>query len=97
MKPFLDAYNGPLKDRHHYWVGILLLVREVLFVFFAYYFAVENNVNLLLISITSVFLGVFPGTSVYKAVYLSALENSNFLNLGVLVAGTFYIRLVGGS
>ena len=29
--------------------------------------------------------------------YLSVLENSFFLNLGVLAAGTLYIRLVGGS
>ena len=96
LKPFLDAYYGPFKDKHHYWVGVLLVVRGVLFVFFASFLAVENNVNLLLISVTCVSLLSFPG-SMYKVVYLTALENSFFLNLGVLAAGTFYNILVGGS
>ena len=35
LKPFFDAYIGPYKDRHHYWTGMLLLVRAVLFLIFA--------------------------------------------------------------
>ena len=99
LKPFLDAYYGPFKDKHHYWVGVLLVVRGVLFVLFASFFALESNVNLLLIIITSISLTAFPSISgrLYKKIFLSALENSFFLNLGVLAAGTFYIRLVGGS
>ena len=27
MKPFLDAHYGPLKDKHRYWFGALLLTR----------------------------------------------------------------------
>ena len=27
MKPFLDAHYGPLKDKHRYWFGGLLLTR----------------------------------------------------------------------
>ena len=30
LKPFLDAYNGPYKDRFGFWTGILLLMRIVL-------------------------------------------------------------------
>ena len=97
LKPFLDAYYGPFKDKHHYWVGVWLVVRGVLFVFFAYFFAVENNVNLLLTIVISFSLAAFPRVSVYKNVCLSTLENSFFLNLGVLAAGNFYIRVVGGN
>ena len=97
LKPFLDAYYGPFKDKHHYWVGVLLVVRGVLFVFFASFYAIENNVNLLVTIISSVSLLAFPGASVYKVVYLSVLENCFFLNLTVLAAGTLYIRHVGGS
>ena len=32
-KPFYDAHFGPLNDRHHYWFGLLLLVRGVLYLF----------------------------------------------------------------
>ena len=35
MKPFFDAYIGPFKDKHCYWVGILLLVRVVVLLIFA--------------------------------------------------------------
>ena len=95
LKPFLDAYHGPYKDKHHYWVGVLLVVRGLLFIFFA----LESNANLLLIKVTSISLTAFPSISgrLYKKIYLSVLENSFFLNLGVLAAGTLYIRLVGGS
>ena len=34
-KPFFDAYFGQIKPKHHYWVGLLLLVRVVLLVLFA--------------------------------------------------------------
>ena len=92
LKPFLDAYYGSFKDKHHYWVGVLLVVRGVLFIFFASFFAIENNVNLLLTIVGSFSLSALPA-SVYKMVYLSVLEKSFLLNLGVLAAGTFYIRL----
>ena len=99
LKPFLDAYYGPFKDKHHYWVGVLLVVRGVLFVFFASFFAVQDNVNLLLISITSLSLPVYTSFSgrLYKRIYRNILENLYFLNLGVLGIGTYHIRLVGGN
>ena len=99
LKPFLDAYYGPFKDKHHYWVGVLLVVRGVLFVFFASFFAVENNVNLLLISITSVSIPIYTSFTkrLYRKMYITILENLLFLNLSVLGIGTFYIRLVGGN
>ena len=71
----------------------------MLFILFSTFFAVKRNVNLLVISVSSISLAAFPSITgrLYKKTYLSALENSFFLNLGVLAAGTLYIRLVGGS
>ena len=99
LKPFLDAYYGPFKDKHHYWVGVLLVVRGVLFVFFASFFAIENNVNLLLISITSLTVILYTSFTgrLYRNTYATILESLCFLNLGVLGLGTLYIRLVGGN
>ena len=34
LKPFFDANFGPLKDKHLYWVGVLLLARAVLLLIF---------------------------------------------------------------
>ena len=99
LKPFLDAYYGPFKDKHHYWIGVLLVVRAVLFILFAFFLAIENNVNLLLVIVSSFSLAICPSItgSLYRKTYLTALESSFLLNLGVLAAGTLFIRLVGGS
>ena len=99
LKPFLDAYYGPFKDKHHYWVGVLLVVRGVLFVFFASFFAIENNVNLLLISITCLSVPIYTSFTkrLYKKIYATILENLCFLNLGILGIGTYHIRVVGGN
>ena len=32
IKPIMDAYHGPLKDKHYYWVGFLLISRAVIHV-----------------------------------------------------------------
>ena len=32
VKPIMDAYYGPLEDKHHYWVGVLLLSRAFIHV-----------------------------------------------------------------
>ena len=99
LKPFLDAYYGPFKDKHHYWVGVLLVVRGVLFVFFASFFAIENSVNLLLILITSLAILLYTSFTrrLYRKMYATILENFCFLNLGVLGIGTYHIRFVGGN
>ena len=30
LAPFFDSYLGPLKDKHHYWMGLGLLARLIL-------------------------------------------------------------------
>ena len=97
--PFLDAYFGPLKDKRQYWIGVLLVVRGVLFVFFASFFSLESNVNLLLIivAIISLFVVVSLTGKVYKKLYITILEHSFFVNLGVLAAGTLFINASGGN
>ena len=45
LKPFLDAYFGPLKSEHRYWFGILLIARALLLLVFC--FTNNPNVNLL--------------------------------------------------
>ena len=99
MVPFFDAYFGPLKSKRFYWVGLLLLVRAVLFIFFAVFFAFESNVNLLLIAVGTVCILTFLSLTgfVYKKLYVTILENSFFLNLVVLVTGTLFINATGGD
>ena len=99
LKPFLDAYFGPFKDKHRYWVGLLLLVRGVLFICFAATPTSHSEVDLLVT--LAVVLGLLMHPTyfdrVYKKNYLSLLENSFFLNLGMLAGGTLYVNSSGGS
>ena len=96
VKFFLDVHYAPYKDKHRYWPGLLQLVKGILLITTA---LVDPNVALLVIS--TVVLGIATWVwyfgSVFKSRYLSALEGSFILNLGILAAGTYYIKLDGGN
>ena len=34
LKPFFDAYFGPLRGNHRYWIGVLLVARGILLLVF---------------------------------------------------------------
>ena len=93
MKFFLDAHYAPYKDKHRYWPGLLLLVQCALL------FNTDDNVTLLSISAATLGIAtwVWNFGSVFKFWYLNALEGSFILNLGLLAAGTHYVRNAGGN
>ena len=97
LKPFFDANFGPLKDRQHYWIGLLLLVRGFLFIIMLLSTTskVSQNVNLLTIIITVTLLFVHPEP--YRKWYLSLLERSFLFNVIAFCIGVFYVERVGGS
>ena len=76
LKPFFDAYLGPLQDKHRYWVGFLLLIRGVLFVVFAT--CDSSTVNLLAIAATMFTLLMYLAYTghLYGKNYVNLLENS---------------------
>ena len=103
MKSFLDAHHAPYKDRHCYWIGLLLLIRFILFLISATV-DVESpqdpHVNLLVIIISTSILAIWvwiASGGLYKKWYLNVLETSFFLNLIVLAAATYQVTLAGGS
>ena len=87
LKPLLDAYTGPYKDRYRFWTGLLLVIRTILFLIFT---LGNPALNLAAISVTSTCLAFNPG--VYKKALLTLLEYSFFLNLSAVSVGTFYSR-----
>ena len=36
LKPFIDSYTGPYKDKYRFWTGLLLIVRLIVTAVFAY-------------------------------------------------------------
>ena len=99
VKPLIDAFTGPYKDKHRYWTGLLLLVRVALFVVFSSNVSGDPAVNLLAIIVTVTYLlfHVSLFGKIYKKWYLTALEYSFLFNLIILSAATFYTRQSRGS
>ena len=94
LTPLLDAYAGPYKLRYPFWSGFLLLVRNPLFLIFAFNYTDDPNLNLMAILIASFFVPILAWClrGVYKKWQLDILESSFFLNLGITAAATQYIR-----
>ena len=68
LKPFFDAYFGPLKDKHRYWTGLLLLSRMIHTLVAAVNILGDDSVNLLaVISLSLLLISVLwqPG-GIYK-------------------------------
>ena len=103
IKSFLDAYHAPYKDRHRYWIGLLLLIRFILFLISATV-DIESpqdpHVNLLVVMITSTSMSVWVWNAsggVYKKWYLNVLESSFILNLAFFAAASLYVSKAGGN
>ena len=93
QKPYFDAYFGPLKDRYHYWFGLLLLVRGVLLITLAITSTFSPLVNLLIIAMVGAGLLVHPYQ--YRNWFHSLLEKLFFLNLVILACGLLFAELLG--
>ena len=98
LKPIVDAYHGPYKDKYRYWTGFMLLVRGILFLIFSATFEIKG-VNRLIIAV-SVYILItlhWGGGGVYKKNWMNVLEFSFILNLGVLATATLFNGLVSGN
>ena len=87
-KPFFDAYFGKIKPKHQYWVGLLLLLRVFLLVFYAATSTVAPRINILAIVGVGFFLFVYMQLIqtgyIYTSIPLSLLEESFIVNLTIL-------------
>ena len=99
LKPFIDSYHAPYKAKHRYWPGLLLMLRFVLLLVFAFNLDEDHSVNLLAILVANGFLLACAWLSggVYRNWCLDALECSFALNLITLVGATFYVNHSGGN
>ena len=81
LKPLLDAYTGPYKDRYHFWTGFLLLVRIFLFTSFTFNIHFGPKMNFMLIIIVSTLLMIAIQPGIYRNQLIGILESSLYVNL----------------
>ena len=90
IKPLLDAYQGPYKNRYRFWTGVLLLVRVVLLTCFAFNTLGDPGVNLLVTQL--VLLAIIPFTvrGIYNKTGLNVLESFYLINLEIFASWTLF-------
>ena len=96
LKPLFDSYLGPLKDKHHYWIGLGLLARLVLLLAPIVTLDTMPYIAPLMIALTATVLCLLV-LSVYKQWQLSVLEGCFLVNLASFSCGILYIKAVGAS
>ena len=94
LKPFLDAYQGPYKDKFRCWTGVLLVVRNALFLAFALNGPSNPIVNLGVINTVVIgLLGcMWLAGSMYKLFTLNLLEAVFIVKLGIFSVWTIFIH-----
>ena len=91
LAPVYDAYFSPLKDKHQYWFGTMLLVRGILLIVLTVTSAANPELNVFILFLSIAFLFFFVSVkNVYKRMTVRVLESATLLNLIVLSAGTLY-------
>ena len=91
LAPVFDAYFSPLKDKHHYWFGAMLLVRGILLLILTVTSIAKPTINVLILLITMIFLVIIILIkNVYRRKKLKLLKSATLWNLIILTAGTLY-------
>ena len=94
IKPLLDAYQGPYKDKYRYWTGVMLTMRLVLFTVFAANTLGDSNINLfsITLAITLYLLSQMYATHVLKSHLCLIIECFYCLNLSVYASATLLLK-----
>jgi len=94
LKPFLDAYHGPYKDKFRYWTGLMLVVCLVLFAIFAGNALGDPQINLFAIVMIVFLIMVYCWNkgSVHKNCILNILESFYILNLGTFATARMFLK-----
>ena len=92
-KPLYDAYFAPLKDKYHYWFGLLLLSQGLLLLVLSLTLYTLPEISVLLLLTVSIFpLCYVISVRPYKQMSVVLLEGSFMVNFIVLAVGYLYFR-----
>ena len=87
-KPVFDAYHAPLNDKHHYWFGVLLLIKGVLLLIItltANSFVGEID-YIIVLCIATFALFYMNFMQVYRKPSVLVTESLFFINIIILMA-----------
>ena len=87
LKPLIDAYTGPYKDKYRFWTGLGLIVRILLTVTFTLTSESTPVLNNFFVSIT-ILLAIPLGSRVYRNKYNAIAEIYSHINLFFLASTT---------
>ena len=93
VKPFIDSYQSPYKDRYRYWPGVHLVIRIVLYVVFTTNQVNDININLLACAlVVGLYCGMANILSIYKNSFLTILEVLLMTNIVILSTSMLYVN-----
>ena len=99
LKPLIDAYTGPYKDKYRFWTGLGLIVRTLLTVIFIFTSEELSLLNNFFITLTSTVMLTMIGSKVYRNKYNAMIETFSDINLFILasVAAPLSINDIDGK
>ena len=99
LKPVMDAYYGPLKDKYRYWIGVLLLLRVIIYILLALIPAPGSQIIMLTIPILAICLlqmNIYV-MGFYNNWYISVFEATIILNLAIYSVFKLYTKDMGAK
>ena len=93
LSPVFDSYLAPLKHRHHYFFGVLLLTRGFLLMIILVPSRGLNLHNLMIIGLLTLILMHMTVNQPYRSKLILIFQCVSFSNLIILVAIISYLKL----
>ena len=91
IKPLVDSYEAPFKDRYRFWTGAMLSYRIALAIV-STYFSQQPTMILLMIIIVHAGI-VFSGFAVYKSWVISGMETLLHVNIIINSMAIYFLNL----
>ena len=93
LHTFINTYNHPYNAKHRYWTGLLLLVRVVVYLIYAFSTSLDPKITLLFTAIimcTLITYKTVRNVKVYKNRLLNATESFVLFNMAIFSVITLY-------
>ena len=81
LKPLVDSYTGPYKDKYRFWTGLLIFIRILLTALFSYTTQAVPLINNYIIAVVCVLLIRAAAAGLYRNTALNYLEFIHYFNL----------------